>query len=130
VLLELFGYNVMILNETITVETPTHLEHFASQGPVPHIKYQYIIIMATAIIVLCLCSSLSSSGVVGGFFGGLIPGTVPHYARITEADKLKQKLEALKLKDIEGSTFDTWGSPGILSGVKNLHRTGGCIFSK
>jgi hypothetical protein len=74
--------------------------------------------MATAIIVLCLCSSLSSSGVVGGFFGGLIPGTVPHYARITEADKLKQNLETLKLEDIEGSTFDTWGSPGYCQALK------------
>ena len=74
--------------------------------------------MATAIIVLCLCSSLSSSGLAGGFFGGFIPGSVPHYARITEADKLKQKLEALKLKDIEGSTFDTWGSPGYCQALK------------
>jgi hypothetical protein len=108
----------MIFDQTLSMETPTHLEHFASQGPVPHIKYQYIIIMATAIIVLCLCSSLSSSGLVGGFFGGFIPGTVPHYARITEADKLKPKLETLKLEDIEGSTFDTWGSPGYCQELK------------
>ena len=75
--------------------------------------------MATAIIVLCLCSSLSSSGIAGGFFGGLIPKSVPHYARTTEADKLKPHLETLTLEDAEGSTFDTWGSPGYCRELKN-----------
>lgn len=74
--------------------------------------------MAAVVIVVCLCSSLSSCGVVGGFFGGFIPGSVPHYARITEAGKLKPKLEALELKELKGSTFDTWGSPGYCQELK------------
>ena len=74
--------------------------------------------MAAIVIVVCLCSSLSSSAVVGGFFGGFIPGSVPHYARITEAGNLKSKLEALELKEVEGSTFDTWGSPGYCQELK------------
>jgi hypothetical protein len=74
--------------------------------------------MATSIIVLCLCSSLSSSGLAGGFFGGLIPGTVPHYRKITGADKLKPKLEAMTVEDLKGSTFYTWGSPGYCQELK------------
>lgn len=78
--------------------------------------------MSSVIIVLCLCSSLSSSGVATGFSGGFIQGTVPHYARITGANKLKPKLETLEIEDVasgeEGSTFATWGSPGYCQELK------------
>ena len=74
--------------------------------------------MSTVIIVLCLCSSLSSSGVATGFSGGFIQGSVPHYARITGANKLKPKLKALEIEGTEGSTFATWGSPGYCQELK------------
>jgi len=51
--------------------------------------------MAAIIVVvgLCCCSSLS---VVGGWFGGLIPGTEPHYLKTIEASEFKNNLESLE----------------------------------
>jgi len=36
VLLKLRWNYVMIFNQTLTVETPTYLEHLASRGTIPH----------------------------------------------------------------------------------------------
>jgi hypothetical protein len=47
-----------------------------------------------ALILLGLCC-LSSSSVAGGFFGGFIPGTEPHFLRVTEANKMKEIIEGL-----------------------------------
>lgn len=47
-----------------------------------------------ALILLALCC-LSSSAIAGGFFGGIIPGTEPHFLRVTEANKMKEIIEGL-----------------------------------
>jgi len=59
-----------------------------------------------ALVLLALCC-LSSSSVVGGFFGGFIPGTGPHYLKVTGLGELG-KYESLRtrlintLKPIDG----------------------------
>lgn len=44
----------------------------------------------SAILILCLCCSVSSSVAAGGWFTGSIPGTGPHYIKIVEGEKLKK----------------------------------------
>ena len=51
--------------------------------------------MKTIVIILCLCSSLSSSVGAGLFTGGLIPNTAPHYLKSIQADALKKTFDPL-----------------------------------
>jgi hypothetical protein len=48
-----------------------------------------------ALVVLALCC-LSSSVGVGGFFGGLIPGTEPHFMKVAKAKEMKDIVKDLK----------------------------------
>ena len=48
-----------------------------------------------ALVVLALCC-LSSSAGVGGFFGGLISGTEPHFMKVTKAKEMKDIVKDLK----------------------------------
>ena len=52
--------------------------------------------MTTVLIVLCLCSSLSSSAVAGLFTGGVIPNTEPHYLKVIQADRAKAVFDPIK----------------------------------
>lgn len=47
-----------------------------------------------ALVLLALCC-LSSSSLVGGFFGGFIPGTEPHFLRVSKANEMKEIIEGL-----------------------------------
>ena len=47
-----------------------------------------------AIIALCFCSSLSAAG---GWFGGLIPGTEPHFKNEMNATEWKKIVDDLKV---------------------------------
>ena len=40
-----------------------------------------------AVVGLCCCSSLSAAG---GWFGGFISGTKPHFIKVTDAEKVKE----------------------------------------
>ena len=51
--------------------------------------------MGTIAIILCLCSSLSSSVGAGVFTGGLIPNTAPHYLKSIQIDALKKTFDPL-----------------------------------
>jgi len=64
--------------------------------------------MAAVIIVLCLCSSLSSSVGAGLFMGGLIPNTVPQYLKNIKADKIKEVLDPLvaDLESFKNNSFE------------------------
>ena len=49
--------------------------------------------IVVGLLAICCCSS--SAG-VGGFFGGLIPGTEPHFLKVTKAKELKEIVAELK----------------------------------
>lgn len=49
--------------------------------------------ITVGILVLCC---LSSSAGAGGFFGGLIPGTEPHFLKVTKAKEMKEIVVELK----------------------------------
>ena len=65
--------------------------------------------MATVVIVLCLCSSLSSSIGAGLFTGGLIPNTAPQYLKNIKADKIKLAVDPLlgDLKNFKNKSFES-----------------------
>ena len=58
----------------------------------------------TALVVLCLCSSLSSSVGAGIFISGAIPGTQPHMIKSIEGDKLKPLVDWIRPKLLELKT--------------------------
>ena len=60
-----------------------------------------------AVIVLCLCSSLSSSAVAGSFFGGVIPNTAPHYLKKIKAGDFKNAMIPLS-GDLEKFTNEIY----------------------
>lgn len=49
--------------------------------------------IVVGLLALCCCSS---SAAAGGFFGGLIPGTEPHFLKVTKAKELKEIVAELK----------------------------------
>jgi hypothetical protein len=51
--------------------------------------------MTTALIVICLCSSLSSSVGAGLFTSGLIPNTAPQLLKKVKAEKIKKVVDPL-----------------------------------
>ena len=53
--------------------------------------------MAEIILIVCAmsCCSSSISG-IGGFFGGFIPGTEPHFLKVTKAKEMKEIVAELK----------------------------------
>ena len=48
-----------------------------------------------ALVVLAICCLSSSIG-AGGFFGGMIPGTEPHFLKVTKAKEMKDIVKDLK----------------------------------
>ena len=69
---------------------------------------------AIAIGLLALCC-LSSSASAGGFFGGLIPGTEPHFLKKMNATEWKKVIDDLKVmteKRNEGTKDFKEGGPG------------------
>ena len=73
--------------------------------------------------VLALCC-LSSSASAGGFFGGLIPGTEPHFLKVTQADKMKEIVEGFVKYNKEGKEkLEKFPDPGPdLSGLNDEER--------
>ena len=73
--------------------------------------------------VLALCC-LSSSASAGGFFGRLIPGTEPHFLKVTQADKMKEIIEVLVKHTKEGKEkVSKFPEPGPdLSGLNEEER--------
>ena len=59
-----------------------------------------------AAIVLVLCCLSSSAGVVGGFFGGFIPGTEPHLLKTLNAPKFKKIVEGLKIYKADQDEYE------------------------
>ena len=57
--------------------------------------YTYIKMAGIAVGLLALCCCSSSAG-AGGFFGGLIPGTEPHFLKVTKAREMKEIVAELK----------------------------------
>jgi hypothetical protein len=80
--------------------------------------------MAEIILIVCAmsCCSSSVSG-IGGFFGGFIPGTDPHFVKTTKLDKVKVHLASMPdgLEMTEDETFETWGSPGYCQDYKTYY---------
>ena len=76
--------------------------------------------IAVGLLALCCCSSSASAG---GFFGGLIPGTDPHFVKTTKLDKVKVHLASMPdgLEMTEDETFETWGSPGYCQDYKTYY---------
>ena len=76
--------------------------------------------MAAIVLGLCCCSSFS---VAGGWFGGFIPGTDPHFVKTTKLDKVKVHLASMPdgLEMTEDETFETWGSPGYCQDYKTYY---------
>ena len=73
--------------------------------------------------VLTLCC-LSSSASAGGFFGGLIPGTEPHFLKVTQADKMKEIVEGFVKSTKEGKEkLEKFPDPGPdMSGLNEEER--------
>ena len=73
--------------------------------------------------VLALCC-LSSSASAGGFFGGLIPGTEPHFLKVTQADKMKEIVEGFVKSTKEGKEkLEKFPDPGPdMSGLNEEER--------
>jgi hypothetical protein len=62
--------------------------------------------------VVALCC-VSSSASIGGFFGGLIPGTGPHFLKVTQADKMKEFVEGFVKSTKEGKEkLEKFPEPG------------------
>tara|TARA_R110000851_G_scaffold133834_1_gene268839 strand:- start:2051 stop:2584 length:534 start_codon:yes stop_codon:yes gene_type:complete len=62
--------------------------------------------------VVALCC-VSSSASIGGFFGGLIPGTEPHFLKVTQADKMKEFVEGFVKSTKEGKEkLEKFPEPG------------------
>ena len=84
--------------------------------------------MAEIILIVCAvsCCSSSMSG-IGGFLGGFIPGTDPHYVKTTKLDKVKVHLASMPdgLEMTEDKTFETWGSPGYCQDYKTYYELKG-----
>jgi len=80
--------------------------------------------MATIIIVLCLCSSLSSSVGAGLFTGGLIPNTAPQYLKNIKAVKIKEAVDPLSgdLQSFKDKSFKS-GSEEENKFVSNIDKT-------
>ena len=80
--------------------------------------------MATALIVICLCSSLSSSVGAGLFTGGLIPNTAPQYLKNIKADKIKLAVDPLlgDLKNFKNKSFES-GSEEENNFIDNIDKT-------
>lgn len=80
--------------------------------------------MTTAIIVLCLCSSLSSSVGAGLFTGGLIPNTAPQYLKNIKADKIKEVIDPLvaDLKSFKNKSFES-GSEEENNFISSIDKT-------
>ena len=76
--------------------------------------------IAVGILALCCCSSSASAG---GFFGGLLPGTDPHFVKTTKIDKVKVHLASMPdgLEMTDDETFETWGSPGYCQDYKTYY---------
>ena len=74
--------------------------------------------MATIVIVLCLCSSLSSSVGAGLFTGGLIPNTAPHYLKSIQVDAVKKTFDPLvgDIKNFKNTFFE----PGTTKQKKDI----------
>jgi hypothetical protein len=80
--------------------------------------------MATVIIVICLCSSLSSSIGAGLFTGGLIPNTAPHFLNRIKAGKMKEAINPLlgDLQSFKNKSFKS-GSEEENKFVGNIDKT-------
>jgi hypothetical protein len=80
--------------------------------------------MATIAIVLCLCSSLSSSVGAGLFTGGLIPNTAPHYLKNIKADKIKEVIDPLvaDLKSFKNNSYES-GSEEENNFISSIDKT-------
>src|SRR5210317_1253021 len=53
--------------------------------------------MAEILLIVCAMSCCSSSvGGIGGFLGGFIPGTEPHFLKVTKAKEMKEIVAELK----------------------------------
>ena len=74
--------------------------------------------MGTVAIVLCLCSSLSSSVGAGVFTGGLIPNTAPHYLKSIQVDAVKKTFDPLvgDIKNFKTKFFE----PGTTKQKKDI----------
>ena len=80
--------------------------------------------MATVVIVLCLCSSLSSSIGAGLFTGGLIPNTAPQFLKNIKADKIKEAVDPLSgdLQSFKNKSFES-GSEEENNFIGNIDKT-------
>ena len=78
-----------------------------------------------ALVVLAICCLSSSIG-AGGFFGGMIPGTEPHFLKVTKAKKMKDIVKDLKklINDYETQIQTEFPNAGPdLSGLNTEERT-------
>jgi hypothetical protein len=81
--------------------------------------------MAEILFVMCALSCCASSvGGVGGFLGGFIPGTEPHFLKVTEADKMKEIIEGFVKHGKEGKEkVEKFPEPGPdMSGLNDEER--------
>ena len=74
--------------------------------------------------VLALCC-LSSSASAGGFFGGLIPGTEPHFLKVTQADKMKEIVDGELCKVVKENT----NTEGNFNGKSALSKYSSSVFT-
>ena len=78
-----------------------------------------------ALVVLAICCLSSSIG-AGGFFGGMIPGTEPHFLKVTKAKEMKDIVKDLKklINDYETQIQTEFPNAGPdLSGLNTEERT-------
>lgn len=79
----------------------------------------------SAILILCLCCSVSSSVAAGGWFTGSIPGTGPHYIKIVEGEKLKKAVGDLseELKGINTLAADDQATQDLVNFMTDMDKT-------
>jgi len=77
--------------------------------------------IAVGLLALCCCSSSASAG---GFFGGLIPGTKPHFLKTIKASEFKELIDELKaMKKNREMLHEKFPNPGPdMSGLNDEER--------
>jgi hypothetical protein len=71
--------------------------------------------MASLLLLMCFCSSLSSSA-AGGFITGFIPGTSPHFEKVVRMKKMRQFMDLANELRLIGTDIPREGElPGDLT---------------
>jgi hypothetical protein len=77
--------------------------------------------MAEILLIVCAMSCCSSSvGGIGGFLGGFIPGTEPHFLKVTKAKEMKEIVAELKKFTNDHETQIKTRFPNADPGMSNL----------